>query len=142
MSNTDRVNKAFLNRVRALTLAIGEADLTAGATSQVLDMASLPPGAMVLAVDIRVATAFTGGGTTDAKVAVGDANDDDGILASADVDVATDGGASTFTIGISPYKFYAAATVLKVKVTSTGANVSAFTAGAMTVRVMYAIPGA
>ena len=86
-----RINKAFLNRVRALTVAIGEADLTAGATSQQIDTPAIPAGSMIMGVDVRVATAFTGGGTTDAKVAVGDADDDDAILASADVDVATAG---------------------------------------------------
>jgi hypothetical protein len=138
MSWLDRTNKAHKQRVRVLSKQFLETAFTAAATSEVVDLGTVPAGSYVLGCRVKVATAFTGGGTTDAKVAIGDANDDDAILASADVDVAVDGEASSHTLGVAPHKTYAAATTLKVKLTSTGANVVAFTAGDMTVEVLYA----
>lgn len=125
----------------SIELDFVEGDFTAGATSEAILLGTCPAGFMPLGVDIDVGTAFTGGGTTDAKVAVGDAGDDDVLLASADVDVATAGKASTYTLGIAPHKYYAAATALNLKMTSAGANVSAFTAGAGTARVVGIVLG-
>ena len=127
-----------LHAPKRISLTVGEADLTAGATTQSLNLgAALPDGAMVIAHSIRVPTPFSGGGITDMKVAIGTAGDDDSILASADVDAATDGMASTYTLGIAPFKFFATGAQLLAKFTSAGANVSAATAGQCIIDLLY-----
>jgi|SRR6185436_12225587 len=139
MSMLDRVNKAAAARVRALVKTIGEADLTAAATTQTLDIGDVPPGAQVLGVSLDTYTPFTGGSLSAMTLSIGDANDDDVIVAAANAfAAAVDGQTSTRPLGISPNKRYAAATTLKAKFTATGDNVVNATAGAVTIRVLYA----
>lgn len=109
----------------------GPADFNAAALTEVVAFGTPSPGSQLLGVDVFVGTAFSGAGVTDAKVAIGTAGDDDVILASADVDAATAGRASTFTVGIGSRGVYGE--LLNVKLTTTGANVSLIDAGAITV---------
>src|SRR5574341_1574897 len=70
-----RINKAFLNRVRVLSKVFGEADLTAAALTQTLDVGDVPAGAHVVGVNLRAFTPFTGGGITAFTCSIGDANE-------------------------------------------------------------------
>src|SRR5574341_1275638 len=120
-----RINKAFLNRVRVLSKVFSETDLTAAALTQTLDVGDVPPGAHVVGVNLRGFTPFTGGGITAFTCSICDANDDDCLVAAANIfAAAVDGQTPTRPLGIAPHKRYAAAT-----------------AGAVTVEILYAIPG-
>lgn len=124
--------------VYELELTIGEADLTAGATSQVFNLGGvLPADAIVVGREVSLATNFTGGGTTDAKLEIGIAGDHDSIMTSLDIDAGAP-FAVQGTAGVNPNGNYGGQQLV-VTVTSTGANVTAFTAGSVTVRVSYYI---
>ncbi len=136
----DRANRAFDNRVRVLSKDFVFGDLSIAGTSKVLDLGSLPNNARVLGTRVALATPFTGGAISAVSAKLGTTGDDDALLAAADIlSAAVDGEASTHTNGISPNKKFAAGAALKATFTSTGANLSALTAGACTIEVMYAL---
>lgn len=134
-----QVNKAFGARVRVLSTTFGHADLTAAAVTETLNIGAVPAGAFIVGVSLRAYTPFTGGSVSECVVDIGEAGDDNGLIAAANVfAAAVDGVTSTRPLGISPNKRYAAATTLQAKFTATGDNVVNLTAGAVTVDVLYA----
>lgn len=126
-------------------LAIGHADLTAGAVSQVLSFASaLPANAIPLGARIRNTTDFddTGGTMTALTAQLGTtANPDlwldtgNDILAGAPVDRAAAGDAFDGTQ--APYP---AGAITPVVTVTGNANLTLLTAGAMTAYLYYVIP--
>lgn len=141
MSMFTRVNKAFKARRRYIEKTFAHGDLTAAATSESLDLGSLPPGAVPDGVEVELATPFTGGTVSACVVAVGTTADPDAILASANVfAAAADGQASAQTQGAAPRKRFASGAALKALFTATGDNVVNLSAGACTIRVYYSTP--
>lgn len=138
----DRVNKAFSSRIRKIVQTIGEASLTAAATTQTIDASKvLPPGAQLLGVNLRAYTPFTGGSISAMTLKIGTTGDDDSLVATSNLfAAAVDGQVSALTLGIAPFKRYAAATTLKLLFTATGDNVVNATAGAVTVEILYSVP--
>lgn len=138
----DRILKAFNARPRKLVQTFVFGDLSAAALTKTIDAATqLPPGAHVLAVNMRALTPFAGPSVTALTCKVGDANDDDAIVSTSNLfAAAVDGQASVVTYGIAPNKRYAAATTLKFLFTAVGANLSALNAGAVTIDVTYHVP--
>lgn len=125
-----------------LEATIGFADLTASATSQVIAIGELPAGAQVRGVDMRLGTAFSGGSISAMDVDVGSTGDDAALVAAADVSsAAVDGQVSDVPDGIAPHKLFDAATTINATFASTGDDVDAATAGAVTIRVLFDIPG-
>jgi hypothetical protein len=115
----------------------GHADLTTAGASQALDIGDIPAGAQIRGVDIRVATAFSGGTLSAMTIDVGDAGDADAIVDGANVFAATDGQAASLPDGIAPNKRFDAATTLTATFTATGDDVADADAGACTVRVLF-----
>mgnify|MGYP001069743208 CR=1 FL=1 len=120
-----------------IELEVGHADLTAAATTQTLNVGSLPANAQVRGVDIRVAAAFSGGSVSALSVDIGDAGDADAIVDGANVFAATDGQAASLPAGIAPNKRFDAATTITALFTATDDNLVDLTAGACTIRVLY-----
>lgn len=97
---------------------------------------TLPAGSRVIdGPDTDVSANWAGPSITDVKLAIGTAGDDDSILASADIDAATDGRASTRTLGIAPSGRYSGA--ITGKLTAVGANLSVANAGTAVTRLRY-----
>ena len=144
MSNF-RVNKSFASRVRQVSKRIGHADLTAAATSQVLDFDKWyanqgpPAGSRVIGAAIELATPFSGGGAASVTVDIGTVADDDAVIDGANVFAAAVGGqASTLPRGIAPNL---ATSAPKIRVAS-DVNVVDLTAGDMTVYLVFSVPDA
>lgn len=106
-------------------------DVNAAALTQSIALGTPSPGSQLLGFEVFVGTAFAGGSITDVKLALGTAGDPDVILASADVDAATDGRATTRTLGISPAPILGEA--VNALFTATGGNLSTATTGSCTV---------
>lgn len=127
--------------VQAITKTIGHADLTAAATSESIALGTIPAGAIVLGVAASGYTPFTGGSVSACVVDIGSTGDVDAIKDGMNVlAAAVDGQPSTFTAGINPNKYFAAATVLSALFLATGDNVVNLDAGAITFRVVYIVP--
>lgn len=90
--------------VKALTLTVNEADLTAAAAAETLDFAeAIPEGSYIVGVRIGLTTPFTGGAASDFTVDVGFPANVDALVDGADVFAAAVGGeASTRPLGIAP----------------------------------------
>jgi len=138
MAFLNRVNRGFRSRVRKLSLALGEAALTAAATSEAVAIGTIPSGATVLGSEVQLATPFSGGGASTCVVDIGSTGDADAIVDGANLFAsAVDGQAATKPAGIAPNKTFATATVLNATVTA-DVNVVGLTAGAATIVVYYA----
>lgn len=138
-SSVEFSNAATTGIVRKASLAIGHADLTDADGSQTLTIATLPAGAQVLGVNVKLATPFTGGGAGSVTLDVGSSGDADALVDGANVfAAAVDGQASTRPLGIAPNKQFAAATAVQATVAA-DVNVADLTAGAMTVEVIYSV---
>lgn len=133
---------AFESRgdVQVVSVTVGEADLTAAATSQAIAIgSSVPAGARILGASIRLTTPFTGGGATSCVVDIGSTGDADALIDGANVfAAAVDGQASTRPLGIAPNKVFTSATQLNATFIS-DVNVSALTAGACVVDVYFTV---
>ncbi len=129
--------------IQWIELTVGHADLTAAATSQAILLGSaLPENALILAIDIAVATAFTGGGAAAASIDIGaQGGDTDGLVDGASIFTAVSGGAATRPLGVRPNAFYTVATQLLATFIS-DVNVVDLTAGACTIRVAYLVKAA
>jgi hypothetical protein len=124
------------------TVTVGEADLTAAATTQTISIgAVLPANARVLGVSLHTHTAFTGGGSSALKLDIGTSGDVDAIVAQADLfAAAVDGEAPSCPAGIAPNKLFATGgSQLTAKFTSTGGNVTVFTAGSVIIDVLFSV---
>lgn len=113
-----------------------ETALLAAALTVVFTVGTLPTIARVIdGPDTDVATAWSGPSITDVKLMIGTTGDADSILASADIDAAADGRATTRTLGIAPSGRYSGA--LQGTLTAVGANLSVAVAGDATTRLRY-----
>lgn len=124
--------------IKKITTTIGHADLTAAATSQVINLGSaLPTGAFVVGRTIALATAFSGGSVSACVVDIG----------GTDADAIVDGesiftGATTAkagTSGINPFGALGGQQ-LTATIVATDDNVVNLTAGAMTITILYVVP--
>lgn len=124
--------------IRKVTLTVGHADLTAAATSQVINIgsAALPSGAYVVGRTITLATAFSGGGSSAASVDIG----------GTDADCIVDGesiftGATTAkagTSGIDPFGALGGQQLTATFISDV--NVALLDAGSATITVLYVVP--
>lgn len=120
-------------RELVLSFAIGHADLTAAATTQDFTLYTLPGPAIVTALPwVRGLTAFSGGGTGSATLAIGADSDPDAIGDEIDVFTGAAAAPKIFTAGVNGAVGYplAAGVVIKARV-ATDTTVAAFTAGAV-----------
>jgi len=124
---------------RSINLTI--ADLTAVATSQLIDVgAALPSNAVIMGANIFLTTVFASPGAGSLDITLGDdTNDDDSIIAaydaytgSANLGLWTTGD----TIGVNAYGT-PSGSQLQLTLTSTTDNLSAFTTGDAQIDVWY-----
>lgn len=126
------------------SLALTPTNLSTAATTIVVSFASaLPASAILVGGRLRVTTALTGGAVTALTAQVGSTANPDMILDTGNVLItgtAVDRAAAgdLFDGTLAPYPQAAFTPV--VTVTSTGANLSALTAGAATAYVYYVVP--
>lgn len=116
------------------------ADLTAASTSQALSFGSaLPANARILSWNVKLSTAFTGGGATACSVDVGSTGDADALIDGANLfAAAVDGLASSAPAGVAPHKHFASATQLSATFVS-DVNVADLTAGSATIELLYIV---
>lgn len=124
---------------RSVTIVHG--DLTDADTSETENIgAVLPANARILGVAMHTVTAFSGGGTGSLAVDVGTAGDVDAIVDGANLfAAAVDGQAATMPPGIAPNKFFSAAGAQLIATFVTDTTLAAFTAGAVTIDVYFAV---
>jgi len=124
--------------VQTRTLTLGHAALTDADGSQTISIgAALPANAMILGVNVALATPFTGGGAGSVLLDIGSSGDADAIVANANLfAAAVDGCASAFSDGIAPNKIFTSSTQLTATVDA-DVNVADLTAGAATITVSF-----
>ena len=125
--------------IQTRTVTIGHADLTDADGEQSINIgAVLPANAMILAVDVALATPFSGGTATSVLLDIGTSGDPDAIVANCDLfAAAVDGKASTMPAGIAPFKlFTSAGAQLKASVAADD-DVADLVAGACTITVSF-----
>lgn len=116
-----------------------EAAFTAGATSESIELFSLAAAGVIHGVKIKHSTAFTGGGLTAFTVEVGIVGDESKYAQAFNVFQATSN--TTFQLSsVLGSENHGAATSIKITARSTGANVSAATAGSVDVWVLTSSP--
>ena len=131
-----------VGRVQKMTHTFTEADLTAAAATETLDLGyyRLPGGSTIVGVDMYAYTPFTGGTISDFTVDIGSSADPDAIVDGADLYAgAVAGGVSSMPAGIRPNKFFDSTTQLTAKFDCASDDVADATAGAVTIDVYYTI---
>jgi hypothetical protein len=98
---------------------------------------ALPANARILAHEIRVATPFTGGAISAMTLSLGITGTTTQIVNAQSIFTAV--GNLPGTAGADVQPFYSASTQLIATITSTGANLTALTAGALTLDVLYTV---
>jgi hypothetical protein len=98
---------------------------------------ALPANSRILAREIRVATAFTGGAISAMTLSLGITGLTTQIVNAQSVFTAV--GNVAGTSGTDPQPFYSTSSQLLATVTSTGANLNALTAGALVVDTLYTV---
>lgn len=123
------------------TVTIGHADLTDADTSETENIgAVLPANARILGVSLHTVTAFSGGGTGSLVLDIGTAGDVDAIVDGADLfATVVDGQAASCPAGIAPNKLFASAGAQLTATFVTDTTLAAFTAGAVTIDVLFAV---
>lgn len=117
-----------------LKFSITEANFTAAATSEHIELFSLPAGGIIHAVKIKHSTAFSGGGAASVTLSVGIATDTTKYASAFDVFQAT--GNTTFQLSDSfNSENHGAATSIRVEAVS-DVNVGNLTAGAADIWVL------
>jgi len=115
----------------------------AAAASQTFVLGRRPPYGVHLKTGVRLTTPFTGGALATVLLDVGTSGDQDAIIAGADVKTAAvDGQPSTAPAGIAAHASMAGASAdrLECTIRSTGANLNAATAGAVTIETAVIVP--
>lgn len=125
---------------RTFSANFTEANFTAAATTETLDLGlTLPSGARVKHVDVKTTTAFSGGGSVAATIDIGTAGTPNLWISSYNAFAAvsdTNGSITTPSTFAAAVPGPSSTVVMKIKLSS-NVNVSAFTAGALTVKVHY-----
>ncbi len=117
---------------------IGHADLTAGAVAENIALDDLPAGAQVVGWDNAAITAFSGGGAGSCTMSIGTAAAPELIMAATSVFTGV-AAQTRGTAGVSPNAYFAAASSLVARFTA-NVNVSALTAGSITIALLYILP--
>jgi len=127
--------------IQTRSVEITHTTLDAVATSQTINIgAVLPANALVLGVNVAVATSTTGGGAGSCVVDIGTSGDVDALIDGANVfAAAVDGMASARPLGIASNKLFVAAGTQLIATVISDVNVSLLTAGAFTVTVAFVI---
>jgi hypothetical protein len=127
--------------VRKMSVTIAEADITAAAATETLNLgAALPANSRILGVDFHTFTPFTGGTIADYTLDLGSAGDPDALIDGADLfAAAVDGGPSAIPQGIRPNKFFSASTQLTAKFDCASDDVADAVAGSITIDVYFAV---
>lgn len=115
------------------------ADLATAATTNNITVATLPAGAVVEAVKIKHSTAFAGGAISAYTVSVGITGNLTKYAAAYDVFQAVSATAMQLST-TQGTESHTATTALKIAATSTGANLSAATAGSVDVWIKMSAP--
>jgi hypothetical protein len=130
-----------LGTIQTRTVTIGHADLTDADGEQTLNIgAVLPANAMILAVNVALATPFTGGGAGSVLLDIGTAGDPDAIVANCDLfAAAVDGVASSMPAGIAPFKLFTSAGAQLLATVAADVNVADLAAGAAVITVSFVV---
>jgi hypothetical protein len=99
---------------------------------------ALPANSRIIGREIRIATAFSGGAISAMTLSLGITGTTTQIVNAQTVFTGTTGNLAG-TSGTDPQPFYAASTQLIATITSTGANLTALTAGALVLDVLYVV---
>lgn len=127
----------FGARVYRRRLTIGHADLDAAALTQTItDTVTLPSNAFCVGVAINVGTLFSGGAVTSCAADIGHNDDIDFAAASMDVFTGADTG---YRLPLASAAQPIGGQVFQAKFTTIGANLSALTAGALTLDFLYVL---
>lgn len=117
-------------KIQTLTETVEHTDLTATALTETINFTDkLPKNAHILGVSARAITKFVGDSVTDLKCEI------DGIITVEDLH--TD--APDVTLGEDHHQSVGAETTVGIKFTSTGANLSAISAGSITMDINYVV---
>lgn len=122
--------------VKKMTVTIGEAALTAAATTETEAIGTIPGGSTVLCCNVAVGTAFAGI-TGPVTLDIGSSGDVDALIDGATVSTAVDGMASTRPLGIAPNKYFAVDTALTATFLSASGNLVDCSAGSCTIDIHY-----
>jgi len=125
--------------IQTRTVTIGHADLTDADGEQSINIgAVLPANSMILAVDVALATPFSGGTATSVLLDIGTSGDPDAIVANCDLfAAAVDGKASTMPAGIAPFKLFTVAGAQLLATVAADDDVADLVAGACTITVSF-----
>ena len=125
--------------IQTRTVTIGHADLTDADGEQSINIgAVLPANAMILAVDVALATPFSGGTATLVLLNIGTSGDPDAIVANCDLfTAAVDGKASAMPAGIAPFKLFTSAGAQLLATVVADDDVADLVAGACTITVSF-----
>jgi len=123
------------NSIQAWSYTVDESDFTAGATTESIELFSLPAGYMIQSIGLYHDEAFTGGGLSAFTVEVGIVGNTDSYAIA--FDVFSSPGGTNFQLSHNPgMESATGATSIKITATSISANVSAATAGSVKVGVV------
>lgn len=121
-------------------LAYNDPLVAVAAASATITLFTLPANAIVLATRTKHSVAFAGTSITDMSFVVGISGTTNMFATDLDVDAAV--AATTLVqLGIPTAAVTAAAIDVIATIGSTGANLSALTAGSVTVDMLIAVPG-
>ena len=122
------------------TKDVGQGDLS-GTTAQTIDFdAALPTGAMLLAVQVHLTTPFTGGGVSTLLLDVGKSGAIEAYIKDVDILGSSAGYFSKVGTPTAPPPAAASGVTIRLTVTPDGGtNMTALTAGALTVIAYYVV---
>lgn len=125
--------------IQTRTVTIGHADLTDADGEQSINIgAVLPANAMILSVDVALATPFSGGTATAVLLDIGTSGDPDAIVVNCDLfAAAVDGKASSMPAGIAPFKLFTSAGAQLLATVAADDDVADLVAGACTITVSF-----
>ena len=125
--------------IQTRTVTIGHADLTDADGEQSINIgAVLPANAMILSVDVALATPFSGGTATSVLLDIGTSGDPDAIVVNCDLfAAAVDGKASSMPAGIAPFKLFTSAGAQLLATVAADDDVADLVAGACTITVSF-----
>ncbi len=125
----------------SLSKTVLESDLS-GTTAQTIDFASaLPTGAVIMALEVHLTTPFTGGGVSSLALDVGFVGTLDAYVDNLDI---LGSAAGYYSVGtdasVAPPPAAASGKTVRLTITPDGGtNMTALTAGSMTVKAFYSV---
>lgn len=131
------VAMSILPRWKKISLAY--TDFQAASTTKQADLFTLPAAAVVHAVKIKPSVTFAGTSITDVKISVGTTGTPTKYAAAYDVDAAVGDAVFQVSSTVGGETHASAGAALVAQAVSTGANLSALSAGAVDVWVLYSV---